>query len=96
MAGQPTDHDDILLRFNQLIRELLQGGTSREMFQPWEFELLLDIEKCRMRESTRRNTLRRYQQVVRRQIQKGAATPMKLSEFLSRERRAKPPVRERQ
>jgi hypothetical protein len=44
--------------------------------------LLLDIEKCQIRDSARENTLRRYQRAVQRQLERGASTPMKLSEYL--------------
>jgi hypothetical protein len=44
MAENSADSDQILLRFNRLIRELLQGGTRREWFQRWKVELLLDIQ----------------------------------------------------
>jgi len=40
---------------------LLQGGTSRESFQPWEVELLLDIQNCQIKESTREGVLRRIE-----------------------------------
>ena len=48
MADNSVDTDEILLRFNRLIRELLKGGTRRETFQPWEVELLLDMQSCRI------------------------------------------------
>ncbi len=82
MAENPVDTDEILRRFNRLIRELLQGETRRETFQPWEVDLLLDIQNCQIKESAREGVLRRYQQAVQRRIERGGAVPMKLSEFL--------------
>jgi hypothetical protein len=83
MAKGSVDSDEILLRFNRLIRELLQGKTSRQSFQPWEVELLLDIENCEIKESARERVIRRYQRAVQRQIERGGTVPMKLSEFLA-------------
>ena len=81
-----VDTDDILLRFNRLIGELRKGGTRRETFQPWEVELLLDMQSCRIQESAREGTLRRYREAVQRQIRQGGTVPMKLSEFLAPKR----------
>jgi hypothetical protein len=52
--------------------------------------LLLDIESCSLRDSSKREVLRRYQRAVQRQMEKGARTPIKLSEYLeaNRARRA--------
>ncbi len=86
MAKGSVDTEEILLRFNRLIREMLQGRTSRQSFQPWEVDLLLDIESCQIKESARERVLRRYQQAVQRQIERGGTVPMKLSEFLASKR----------
>ena len=83
MADNSVDTDEMLLRFNRLIGELLKGGTRRETFQPWEVELLLDMENCQIKESAREGTLRCYQQAVRRQLERGGTVPMRLSEFLA-------------
>ncbi|MFB3775963.1 MAG: hypothetical protein ACE141_00095 [Bryobacteraceae bacterium] len=76
--------EEILAQFNRLIRELLRGQINRNTFRPWEVELLLDVESCNLRESSRESTLRRYQKAVQRQIERGAREPVKLSEFLGR------------
>jgi len=83
---QPASPEEILAQFNRLIRELQRGKINRNTFRPWEVELLLDIENCPIRESSRDNVLRRYQKAVQRQMTKGAAAPMKLSEFLAAKR----------
>jgi hypothetical protein len=56
---------------------------QRNTFRPWEVELLLDIEGCNLREVNKRDTLRRYQKAVQRQMEKGARLPLKLSEYLA-------------
>ena len=84
MSEGPTDPEEALIQFNRLLRELLRGQINRNTFRPWEVELLLDIESCNLRDSSRENTLRRYQKAVQRQLLRGVTPPMKLSEFLSR------------
>jgi len=76
------DSDAVLAQFNRLIQELLRGNMHRNTFRPWEVDLLLDIEGCNLRESSKRETLRRYQKAVQRQMEKGGRVPIKLSEYL--------------
>ena len=76
------DSDAVLAQFNRLIQELLRGDMHRNTFRPWEIELLLDIETCNLRETTKRDTLKRYQKAVQRHMEKGARLPLKLSEYL--------------
>jgi hypothetical protein len=82
MQNSLPDSDAVLAQFNRLIQELLRGNMHRNTFRPWEIELLLDIEACNLRETNKRDTLRRYQKAVQRQMEKGAALPLKLSEYL--------------
>lgn len=84
MSEGPTDPEEALVQFNRLLRELLRGQINRNTFRPWEVELLLDIESCNLRDSSRESTLRRYQKAVQRQLLRGITPPMKLSEFLGR------------
>ncbi len=56
---------------------------NRNTFQPWEIEILLDIEACQIREPVKRETLRRYQKAVQRSMEKGAPMPLRLSEYLN-------------
>ena len=79
--------DAHLTVFNKLVSDLLKGTLTRNTFRPWEIEILLDIEGCNLREGSKRETLRRYQKAVQRQMEKGAAYPMKLSEYLENPRR---------
>ena len=80
--GDDVDSETVLAQFNRLMQELLRGNMARNTFRPWEIDILLDIEGCQVRETTKRETLRRYQRAVQRQMEKGARTPMKLSEYL--------------
>ena len=84
MSESLTDPEETLVQFNRLIRELLRGQINRNTFRPWEVELLLDVESCNLRDSSRESTLRRYQKAVQRQLSRGVTPPMKLSEFLGR------------
>ncbi len=76
------DSDAVLAQFNRLIQELLRGNMHRNTFRPWEIEILLDIEACNLKDSTKRETLKRYQKAVQRHMEKGARLPLKLSEYL--------------
>ncbi len=82
MYDSLPDSDAVLAQFNRLIQELLRGNMHRNTFRPWEIELLLDIENCTLRESNRKDVLRRYQKAVQRHMEKGARTPLKLSQYL--------------
>jgi hypothetical protein len=82
MYDSLPDSEAVLAQFNRLIQELLRGNMHRNTFRPWEIELLLDIEGCSLRESARRDVLRRYQKAVQRHMEKGAPLPLKLSEYL--------------
>ncbi len=80
------DSDAVLHRFNKLIQELLRGSISRNTFHPWEVTILLDIESCDLRDGAKRETLRRYQKAVQRAMEKGARSPLKLSEYLDQQK----------
>src|ERR1700682_3924594 len=82
MQDSLPDSDAVLAQYNRLIQELLRGNMHRNTFRPWEIELLLDIEGCNLREASRRETWRRYQKAVQRQMEKASRLPMKLSEYL--------------
>src|SRR5271166_4842120 len=82
MLDSLPDSDAVLAQFNRLIQELLRGNMHRNTFRPWEVELLLDIESSSLRESAKRETLKRYQRAVQRHLEKGARLPIKLSEYL--------------
>lgn len=83
MLASTLDAEAILTRFNKLIQDLLRGNMTRNTFQPWEVEILLDIDSCDLKDSSRRETLRRYQRAVQRSMEKGASQPLRLSQYLS-------------
>ena len=93
MYDSLPDSDAVLAQFDRLIQELLRGNMHRNTFRPWEIELLLDIESCNLRQTNRRDILRRYQKAVRRHMEKGAATPLKLSQYLDGLRAKRNPPR---
>ena len=72
----------MLNRFNRLISELLRGAIVRTTFQPWEVDLLLDMQNCEIEPRKRPEILRQYQKAVQKQMECGPGPPMKLSEYL--------------
>ena len=82
MLLQTIDSEARLNRFNRLMQELIRGAMNRNTFQPWEIDILLDIEACQIREPVKRETLRRYQKAVQRSMEKGAPMPLRLSEYV--------------
>ena len=84
------DSEARLYRFNRLMQELIRGSINRNTFQPWEIEILLDIEACQIREPVKRETLRRYQKAVQRAMEKGAPTPLRLSQYLNGKKSSAP------
>ena len=72
----------MLNRFRRLVRDLQRGTITRNDFQPWEVDILLDIESCHVERGRREETLRQYQRAVERQLETGPGPPMKLSEYL--------------
>lgn len=83
MLVETLNSEVLLSRFNKLLQELLRGNMSRNTFQPWEIEILLDIEACNLRDGVKKETLRRYQKAVQRAMEKGAPTPFPLSQYLN-------------
>jgi hypothetical protein len=81
-----TDSTQLLLRFDRLMRDVENGTTERNSFRPWEVELLLDMQSCRLGPD-RRRVLRRYQRAVHRSMERGAARLLRLSEYLLRSRK---------
>ncbi len=72
-----------LHQFNRLIQELLRGRLNRNTFQPWEVEILLDIESCDLSSHNKRELLQRYQKAANRYVEHGGRTLLKLSEYLA-------------
>ncbi|MEI9972392.1 MAG: hypothetical protein WDO73_10270 [Ignavibacteriota bacterium] len=81
-AEEIVEQELMLNRFNRLIGEVMRGALVRNTFQPWEVEILLDLENCEVERRHRFEILRQYQRAVERQMTNGPGPPMKLSEFL--------------
>jgi hypothetical protein len=82
----------MLNRFNRLITELIRGAIVRNSFQPWEVEILVDIETCAVEPRKRMDILRQYQKAVTRQLETGPGPPMKLSEYLQQRMTRRPSI----
>lgn len=89
MSAEDLVQLEIMLnRFQRLLTEVIRGDLKRNSFQPWELEILIDMETCDLGRR-RLEILRQYRRAVERQMQTGPGPPMKLSEFLrQREERA--------
>jgi hypothetical protein len=79
-----TELEARLVQFNKLMAELIRGGIRRTTFQPWEIEVLLDIEACDLRDSNRREILKRYQRAANKFFDRGGRSVLKLSEYLEK------------
>lgn len=88
----PIERELTLQRFQRLITEILQGGTRRTVFQPWEVEILVDIDSCQLNSRRKAATLRQYLRAVRKQLEAGPGPPLKLSEFLQSRRTRRPSI----
>lgn len=77
-----TDSQLVLGRFSRLMTDLMRGQTSRNTFERWEIELLVDIESCGLAPKRAREVLRRYRKAVERQLDYGVTPPLRLSEYL--------------
>lgn len=84
MACDLLDSQLVLGRFNRLMQDLMRGETSRNSFEPWEIDLLLDIADCTLEPKGARDVLRRYRKAAERQLDFGVVPPLKLSEYLRR------------
>src|ERR1039458_4594772 len=82
-ADDLVEQELMLNRFHRLMGELMRGAITRNVFQPWEIDLLLDIETCRLDRRRRLEIMRQYQKAVERQMSTGSGPPMKLSVYLA-------------
>lgn len=83
MGPMSYDTDAVGVRFNRLIQDVMKGNWQRTQFEPWEIEILLDIQSCADEALQRRDLLPRYQKAVQRQLANRRAMPMKLSEYVA-------------
>jgi hypothetical protein len=81
-ADDLVELEIMLNRFNRLIGEVMAGYLRRNSFLPWELDILIDIESCRLDRRRRMEILRQYRRAVQHQLEKGPGPPMKLSAFL--------------
>ena len=89
-ADQPsvTSGDDLIARelmlnrFKKLAGELMRGQLTRQTFEPWEVEILVDLEACQLDPRQRIELLKQYRRAVERQMEHGAGPPMRFSQFL--------------
>jgi hypothetical protein len=80
-------------RFNRLMAELCRGEIARNSFQPWEVEILLDMETCELEPRKRLEILRQYQKAVQKQMERGNGPPlMKMSEYLQARSTRRPTI----
>jgi hypothetical protein len=84
MEHADLDAQEVLGRFNRLMHEVMRGCASRNTFEPWEVELLVDMERCGLEPRHAKYVLRRYQKAAERQLDYGVTPPLKLSEYLKR------------
>lgn len=92
-ADDVVELELMLNRFRRLIAGLLRGDLARNCFQPWEVEILLDMEACAIDPKQRDDILRGYQKAVEKQMEMGPGPPMKLSEFLQLKTTRRPTMR---
>ncbi len=84
LVFDPQQHDSELVhaQFQRLLNELIKGTINRNTFQPWEIELMLDIQAADFGDTPQKELLKRYQKAVQRAYEKGAKMPMKMTEYL--------------
>jgi hypothetical protein len=84
LVFNPDVHDTeiVLAQFHRLINDLIKGNFNRNTYQPWEIQILLDIQGTSEGDAAQRDLLKRYQKAVQRAYEKGAKMPMLLSEYL--------------
>ena len=82
-----------LASFSQLVQELITGSVRRHIFTPVELELLFDLQRSRLRKSSRPDALRRYLRAMQQHFAEQSSL-LRLATFLEREneKRAVPNV----
>lgn len=75
---------------DKLIADLLAGQFRRTTFQPWEVEVLLDIQACNLGDSNKRELLKRYQKAAHRWFDRGGRHLLLLSDYLAKRHRGTP------
>lgn len=83
-----TDPRFTFVSFSQLVQELISGTVRRHTFTPSELELLLDLQKSRIRKSSRADVLRRYLRATQVQMAQGGSL-LRFAQFMERENQSK-------
>ena len=84
------DRELMFSRFQRLIGELIRGASTRTIFEPWELQILLDVNECELNPKQRTGILRQYRNAVAKQLETGSGPPMKLSEFFQSRKTRRP------
>ena len=82
--------DAVAVRFNRLIDGVLGGSMRGNAFQPWEVEILLDVQRCGLPATGFRRVMLRYRRFANRRLYDGAPLPPMLSEYLTHCRNVRP------
>ena len=82
LADDLVAREVMLNRFRRLIAEIGRGALSRNTFEAWEVELLLDLDACQLDARRRPEILKQYVRAVERQMENGPGPPVKLSHYL--------------
>ena len=93
VVDDPAELELMLHRFRRLVNDIMRGATGRTQFEPWEVQILLDLENCEVTPRRRLETLRQYEKAVERQMEIGPGPPMKLSEYLQQRTTRRPSMR---
>ncbi|MBK7925968.1 MAG: hypothetical protein IPJ98_00320 [Bryobacterales bacterium] len=83
----PVDGAAMASRFHRLMGSFIRNDLRRNVFQPWEIRLLVDIATCQRDGALPKQMLRKYREVALRQIEDAGGPPMLLSEYLNSRRR---------
>jgi hypothetical protein len=94
MAGDDLIELELMLnRFRRLLGELRRGELTRNSFQPWEVEILLDIQSQNLEGVEGAEILRHYEKAVEKQMEMGPGPPMTLSQFFQMRTTRRPTMR---
>lgn len=83
----------MLNRFRRLLGELARGEVTRNSFEPWEVEILVDIASYNLQRRQRGEVLRQYVKAVEKQMENGPGPPMTLSQYFQLKTTRRPTMR---
>jgi len=73
-----------LVHLDNLLADMAAGQFHRTTYQPWEIEVLLDIQACNVSEPDRKALLQRYQKAAHRWFDRGGRTLLLLSDYMAK------------